>query len=182
MTTHSWSRCWTCTGSSTHWPAAPFPVVGGQGIFASVDPREAARRRIPHTIPERQDQKDRRKAKGTRGGRPPGFDQAIYAKRNTVERGYLRLKQWRGIATRYDKHALTFLGGDPGHIVIHLIGLADTLLPPRVRWSALSMGEWGWLPGTWSYASGWHLGSRASGLQPSTALAVGQAVERCVGS
>jgi len=22
-----------------------------------------------------------------------------------------RLKQWRGIATRYDKHALTFLGG-----------------------------------------------------------------------
>jgi transposase len=68
-------------------------------------------RRIPHTIPERQDQKDRRKAMGTRGGRPPGFDQTIYAKRNTVERGYLRLKQWRGIATRYDKHALTFLGG-----------------------------------------------------------------------
>jgi transposase len=68
-------------------------------------------RRIPHTIPERQDQKDRRKAMGTRGGRPPGFDPQIYTKRNTVERGYLRLKQWRGIATRYDKHALTFLGG-----------------------------------------------------------------------
>ena len=32
-------------------------------------------RRIAHTIPERQDQKDRRKAKGTKGGRPPGFDQ-----------------------------------------------------------------------------------------------------------
>ena len=29
------------------------------------------RRRIPHTIPERQDQQDRRKAKGTKGGRPP---------------------------------------------------------------------------------------------------------------
>ena len=28
-----------------------------------------------------------------------------------MERGYARLKQWRGIATRYDKHALTFLGG-----------------------------------------------------------------------
>jgi transposase len=35
-------------------------------------------------------------AKGTKGGRPPGFDQQTYAKRNTVERGYLRLKQWRG--------------------------------------------------------------------------------------
>ena len=35
---------------------------------------------------------------GTKGGRPPGFDHQIYAKRNTVERGYLRLKQWRGIA------------------------------------------------------------------------------------
>jgi putative transposase len=30
---------------------------------------------------------------------------------NTVERGFNRLKQWRGIATRYDKYALTFLGG-----------------------------------------------------------------------
>ena len=68
-------------------------------------------RRIAHTIPERQDQKDRRKAKGAKGGRPPGFDQATYAKRNTVERGFLRLKQWRGIATRFDKHALTYLGG-----------------------------------------------------------------------
>ena len=79
------------------------------------------RRRIPHTIPERQDQQDRRKAKGTKGGRPPGFDQQTYAKRNAVERGYLRLKQWRGIATRYDKHALTFLGGVTlANTVIHL--------------------------------------------------------------
>lgn len=68
-------------------------------------------RRIPHTIPERQDQKDRRKAKGSAGGRPPTFDPKTYAHRNTVERGFLRLKHWRGIATRYDKHALTYLGG-----------------------------------------------------------------------
>jgi transposase len=68
-------------------------------------------RRIAHTIPERQDQKDRRKAKGSKGGRPPGFDKDSYMKRNTVERGFLRLKQWRGIASRFDKHALTFLGG-----------------------------------------------------------------------
>jgi transposase len=60
------------------------------------------RRRITHTIPERSDQKDRRRAKGSAGGRPPAFDTDAYKLRNTVERGYLTLKNWRGIATRYD--------------------------------------------------------------------------------
>ena len=69
------------------------------------------KRRIKHTIPERDDQITRRKAKGSAGGRPPSFDGEIYKQRNTVERGFNRLKQWRGIATRYDKYALTFLGG-----------------------------------------------------------------------
>ena len=79
------------------------------------------RRRIPHTIPERHDQQDHRRAKGSKGGRPPRFDAAAYAQRNTVERGFLRLKHWRGIATRYDKHALTFLGGITlATILIHL--------------------------------------------------------------
>jgi transposase len=74
--------------------------------------RQALRRRgIAHTIPERSDQKSRRKAKGSAGGRPAGFDAEAYKIRNTVERGFLSLKQWRGIATRYDKHALTYLGG-----------------------------------------------------------------------
>ena len=74
--------------------------------------RQALRRRkLAHTIPERSDQVARRKAKGSQGGRPPGFDPGLYKKRNTVERSYVRLKQWRGLATRYDKHARTFLGG-----------------------------------------------------------------------
>ena len=74
--------------------------------------RTALRSRgIKHTIPERDDQVTRRKAKGSAGGRPPSFDGEIYKQRNTVERGFNRLKQWRGIATRYDKYALTFLGG-----------------------------------------------------------------------
>ena len=82
-----------------------------QGVLASVDAGRAASPRIKHTIPERDDQIARRKAKGSAGGRPPAFDTAIYKQRNTVERGFNRLKQWRGIATRYDKYALTFLGG-----------------------------------------------------------------------
>lgn len=28
--------------------------------------------------------------------------------RNVIERGYCRLKQWRGLATRYDKHAVIY--------------------------------------------------------------------------
>jgi putative transposase len=67
--------------------------------------------RIAHTIPERSDQIARRKAKGRNGGRPPAFSARIYKHRNTVERCFNRLKHWRAIATRYDKYALTYLGG-----------------------------------------------------------------------
>lgn len=77
-------------------------------------------KRIAHTIPERRDQISHRKAQGSRGGRPPGFDRAAYRERNTVERGFNRLKHWRGVATRYDKYALTYLGGVTlAAIVIH---------------------------------------------------------------
>ena len=68
-------------------------------------------RKIKHTIPERSDQIARRKAKGSEGGRPPGFDSDTYKQRNTIERSFSRVKQWRGLATRYDKYAVTYLGG-----------------------------------------------------------------------
>ncbi|MER6471409.1 transposase, partial [Streptomyces collinus] len=35
--------------------------------------------------------------------RPPAFDRDTYKRRNVVERCFNKLKQWRGIATRYDK-------------------------------------------------------------------------------
>ncbi len=44
-------------------------------------------------------------------GRPPGFDRETYKQRNTIERSFSRVKQWRGLATRYDKYAVTYLGG-----------------------------------------------------------------------
>ena len=69
------------------------------------------RRKIKHTIPERSDQISRRKAKGSKGGRPPAFDRELYKLRNAVERSFNRFKQWRGLATRYDKYAVTYLGG-----------------------------------------------------------------------
>jgi len=68
--------------------------------------RRALRRRgIPHTIPERSDQRARRVGKP---GRKPAFDRETYRRRNVVERCVNRLKQWRGIATRYEKRAANF--------------------------------------------------------------------------
>ena len=43
-----------------------------------------------------------------RPGAPPGFDFDIYRKRNVVERCVNRFKQWRGIATRYEKRAANY--------------------------------------------------------------------------
>lgn len=71
--------------------------------------RAALRSRgVAFTCPERSDQVAHRKAKGSAGGRPPSFDQAVYAGRNVVERCFARLKQFRALATRYAKRAAYF--------------------------------------------------------------------------
>ncbi len=62
-------------------------------------------RGIPHTIPQRRDQRARRAG---RPGRPLGFDRDRYRGRNVVERGINRLKQWRGIATRSEKRGVNY--------------------------------------------------------------------------
>lgn len=66
------------------------------------------KRGIRTVIPQRSDQIAHRTSKGSAGGRPPGFDPDIYWLRNVVERAFNRLKQWRGIATRYDKKARNY--------------------------------------------------------------------------
>ena len=49
--------------------------------------------------------------KGSRGGRPVNFDVHDYTNRKVVERTFNHFKNWRGLATRYDKHALVYRGG-----------------------------------------------------------------------
>jgi putative transposase len=91
--------------------------------------------KIKHTIPERSDQIAHRKAKGSKGGRPPGFDAETYKQRNTIERSFNRVKQWRGLATRYDKYAVTYLGGFLLGMVIltHRANHWQTRPSPRLR-------------------------------------------------
>ncbi len=73
--------------------------------------REYLRQRgIRHTIPEKTDSQAARLRKGSRGGRPPGFDEERYKKRNTIERAINRLKNARAVATRYDKRGYVYLG------------------------------------------------------------------------
>jgi transposase len=49
------------------------------------------------------------RARGITAVIPEPADQD-YKQRNVIERAFNRLEQWRGIATRYDKHALAYGG------------------------------------------------------------------------
>ncbi|WP_405666203.1 IS5 family transposase [Streptomyces sp. NBC_00055] len=85
--------------------------VGGDKAYSSRRNRSYLRRRhIKHTIPEPKDQRAHRQRRGSRGGRPTGFDKEIYRRRNEVERTINRLKNFRAVATRYDKRAYVFHG------------------------------------------------------------------------
>jgi transposase len=72
--------------------------------YSSAASRSYLRKRgITAVIPVKEDQKKHRRARGRAGGRPPAFDPARYKERNTVERCFAKLKQFRAVATRYDK-------------------------------------------------------------------------------
>ena len=68
-------------------------------------------KRTKTVIPQPSDQIGHRLRRGSAGGRPPAFDPTAYKGRNVVERSFNDHKQWRGLATRYDKLAITYRGG-----------------------------------------------------------------------
>nr|WP_240810990.1 IS5 family transposase [Streptomyces tendae] len=86
----------------------PDHVIGDKGYSSKPIRTWLRRRNIRHTIPERSDQIRNRLRRGSRDGRPPAFDNQVYKRRNVVEQCFNRLKQWRGIATRYDKTAESY--------------------------------------------------------------------------
>lgn len=107
--------------------AAAMPFDQAAWWYSLIKPPRTDRRRIPWvwrsvtvagairhllrrsgivaTIPERRDQVANRRRRGAHGGRPPAFDRDIYRDRNVVERCFACLKQFRAIATRFDKLA-----------------------------------------------------------------------------
>ena len=73
--------------------------VAGDKAFAGQPSREHLRsRRIAAVIPSKSNQRRRR-----------SFDREAYRARNRVERLFSRLKQFRRIATRYEKRAQNYL-------------------------------------------------------------------------
>ena len=86
-------------------------ALRGDKAYSSRATRALLRSRgITAVIPEPKDQIGHRARRGSRGGRPVSFDIEDYKHRNVVERTFNQLKQWRGLATRYDKHAITYRG------------------------------------------------------------------------
>lgn len=91
-------------------------IQGGRALLAAVPPM---RRLIADKAYDANDLRAFLAAQGTeavispmptRVARP-AFDPHAYRGRNLIERAFCRLKDWRAIATRYDKTACNFLAG-----------------------------------------------------------------------
>ncbi|MEV7526076.1 IS5 family transposase [Streptomyces sp. NPDC091371] len=89
----------------------PNVVLADKAYSSRAIRRHLRRRGIRAVIPQPSDQAAHRKRLGRLGGRPPAFDREAYKQRNTVERCINKLKQWRGLAARYDKTATIYLAG-----------------------------------------------------------------------
>ncbi len=88
----------------------PQAVLADKAYSARGHRAQLRARGITAVIPEPADQTGHRLRRGSAGGRPVSYDKLAYRGRNVVERAFNQLKNWRGIATRYDKQAIVFRG------------------------------------------------------------------------
>ncbi|MEV4602926.1 transposase, partial [Amycolatopsis sp. NPDC049253] len=100
--------------------------VRGDKAYSSRAIRGHLRTRgITAVIPEPADQVGHRQRRGSSAGRPPAFDARDYRGRNVVERGFNLLKQWRGLATRFDKLAIIYRSA----VLLHAVTIWTKTLP-----------------------------------------------------
>lgn len=88
----------------------PEALLGHKAYSSRANRDLLRRKRTKAVIPQRADEVGHWLRRGATGGRPPTFDPEAYKGRNVVERSFNDDKQWRGIATRYDKLAAAYRG------------------------------------------------------------------------
>ena len=86
----------------------PGRVLGDKAYSNTAIRRRLRERGIAVTIPEKTDQQRHRRRRGSDGGRPYTFDPQRYKLRNTVERAFSKLQQFRAVATRFDKREFMY--------------------------------------------------------------------------
>jgi len=88
----------------------PGAAMGDKAYSSAANRAYLRKRGIKAVIPVKEDQKKHRRGRGSAGGRPPAFDAGRYKERNTVECCFSKLKQFRAVATRYDKREFMYQG------------------------------------------------------------------------
>ena len=109
----------------------PGAALGDKAYSSAANRSYLRRRGIKAVIAVKEDQKNHRRRRGRAGGRPPGFDAGHYKDRNTVERCFGKLKQFRVVATRYDKRGQIYQGTID--VATIRIWLRDPVHDPRNR-------------------------------------------------